>query len=182
MLMALVLLMKKFFFCQNIVESGSSEHSATVISSLGENGNAEKAGEENFSTKTEFSTPPGGTAFTEALDCSASSRSENLKKQSRCNCGNAHACLPVSPTPLLHGLHGHLRARVISLYFISDFENNFPKPHFVNNVPSSIFFFQIILFLQIFIFGIFRITQNLICDKIGCHSLFGKPFSHFFLF
>lgn len=138
--MALVLLMKKFFFCQHVVESGSSEHSAIVISSLGENGNVEKVGEENFSTKTEFSTPLGGTAFTEALDCSAYSRGENLKKQSRCNCGNAHACLPVSPTPLLHGLHGHLRAHVISLYFIFDFENNFPKPHFVNNFPSSIFF------------------------------------------
>ena len=58
------------------VESGSSEHSAVEISSLRENGNAEKAGEENFSTKTEFSTPPEGTASTEALDCSVSGKGD----------------------------------------------------------------------------------------------------------
>ncbi|KAL6311470.1 hypothetical protein AAG906_012042 [Vitis piasezkii] len=58
------------------VESGSSEHSAVEISSLRENGNAEKAGEENFSIKTEFSIPPEGTASTEALDCSVSGKGD----------------------------------------------------------------------------------------------------------
>ena len=59
------------------VESGSSEHSAVEIHSFRENGSAEKPGEENFSTMTKLSTPPSeGTASTEALDCSASSKGD----------------------------------------------------------------------------------------------------------
>ena len=79
----------------------------------GENGNVEEAGEDNFSTKTESSTPPGGTVFTEVLGCSTSNKDRNLKGQSRSSHGNAHACPLVSLTPSLHGLHGHSRPHVI---------------------------------------------------------------------
>lgn len=59
------------------VESGISEHSAVEIPSLRENGSAEQPGEEKFSAKTKLSTPPSeGTASTEALDCSVSSKGD----------------------------------------------------------------------------------------------------------